>query len=389
MKIKFDFKNFFRTFLKDIIRGQKGQQPDWFLVGIIGFLTLFGLVMLSSAGAAVGWEKFHDSYYHVKHQLLFGFLPGVVLFVIFSRLDYYRLKSLAFPALVASIILLVLVFIPGIGAQWGTSKSWINILGFSLQPSEVVKLTFLIYLVSWLSAKEERHLRDLQSGFMPFMFVLMIITALLVFQPDTGTMIIIVSTSLFIYFVAGGRWAHLAWLSAAGMGALWLLIKMSPYRAQRLTTFLHPELDPQGIGYHINQALLAVGSGGFFGRGFGHSRQKFAYLPEVAGDSIFAVIAEELGFVLSAALVFVFILLIYRGFRLAQNCRDPFGRLLVIGIISWFAIQAFLNIGGVIGILPMTGVPLPFVSYGGTAMMASLAAAGILVNISKQVNTNE
>lgn len=375
-----------KNFIKDIIRGQKDQQPDWYLVCLIGFLVLFGLVMLSSAGVAASWEKFGDSYWHVKHQIMFGLLPGILLFIIFSRLDYYRLRQLAVPFLVASVLLLVLVFIPGVGAGYGTARSWINFFGFSLQPSEIVKLTFLIYLAAWLSARGEKHLKDFQYGFMPFLFVLMIIILLMVFQPDFGTMSIIVVTSLIVYFVAGGSLLHLAWLSLAGIGGLWLLIKVSPYRAARLTTFLHPELDPQGIGYHINQALLAVGSGRFWGRGFGHSRQKFAYLPEVAGDSIFAVIAEELGFLFSVGLVVLFLLLLLRGLKLAKNCRDPFARFLVVGIITWFVVQAFFNIGAIIGIMPLTGIPLPFISYGGTALMMTLAASGILVNISKQVN---
>lgn len=375
-----------KDFLQRIILGRKNQQPDWYLVGLIMFLTIFGLIILSSASVAAGWEKFGDSYWYIKHQILFGFLPGIALFIFFSRFDYYRLKYLAAPFLIVSVILLVLVFIPGIGAGYGSARSWINVFGFSLQPAEIVKLTFMIYLAAWLSTRGERHLKDLHYGFLPFLFVLMIIIILMVLQPDFGTMAIIVFTSLIVYYIAGGSLIHLSWLTAAGISGLWLLIKISPYRAARLTTFLHPELDPQGIGYHINQALLAVGSGGFWGRGFGHSRQKFAYLPEVAGDSIFAVVAEELGFLISVAVVIIFILLLVRGLKMAKNCRDPFGRLLIVGIITWFVIQAFFNIGAIIGILPLTGIPLPFISYGGTSLMMVLAASGILVNISKQTS---
>ncbi len=377
---KFQIKEFFR----DIIRGQKDKQPDWYLIGLIGFLVLFGLIMLSSAGVASGFKNFGDSYFHVKHQIIFGLIPGFVLFVLFSRLDYYRLKELAAPFLIATIVLLVLVFIPGIGAEYGTAHSWINFFGFSLQPSEIVKITFLIYLVAWLSARGEKKLKDLKAGFLPFVFVLLIIMVLIILQPDFGTMSIIVITSLIVFFVAGGSLLHLTWLSIAGLGGLWLLIKTSPYRAARLTTFLHPELDPQGIGYHINQALLAVGSGGILGRGYGHSRQKFAYLPEVAGDSIFAVVGEELGFFMCVAVVIAFVMLALRVFKMANHISDPFGRLLAIGIVTWFVVQAFLNIGAIIGILPLTGVPLPFISYGGTSLMMCLAASGILVNISKQ-----
>ncbi|MFA6918578.1 MAG: putative lipid II flippase FtsW [Patescibacteria group bacterium] len=360
------------------------NEPDWYLVGTILFLTAFGLIMLCSAGVAVGWQKFHDPYYYFKHQLLVGVIPGLILMFLFSKFDYRKLKNYAPGLLLFSIALLVLVFIPGIGASWGTSRSWIYIFGFSIQPSEIVKLTFLLYLASWLSSKEESHLKNFQYGFVPFLFVLGIISLLTVLEPDTGTMMIIILMSLSVYFTAGGKVLHLTWLGVLGAGALALLIKFSPYRGERFTTFLHPELDPLGTGYHINQALLAVGSGGWFGKGYGHSIQKFNYLPEVTGDSIFAVVSEELGFIFASIIVAVFIFLAIRGLKLAQRCEDTFGKLLVVGIISWFAFQAFFNIGAMVGILPLTGVTLPFISYGGTSIMASLAAAGILVNISKQ-----
>jgi len=374
-----------KGFLRDILRGHEDKQPDWKLISIIGFLIVAGLLFLSSAGVAMGFQTFGDVYWHFKHQILFGLLPGMVAFVVMSRINYYRLYDLALPLLLISIGLLVLVYMPGVGAEYGTARSWINVFGFSLQPSEIVKLTFLLYLASWLASKGEKKIRDLQYGFLPFIFVLTIVAMLIIKQPDFGTLSIIVVMSLSVYFVAGGRLVHLAWLTAVGAGALALLVKLSPYRTARLTTFLHPELDPQGIGYHINQALLAVGSGGWFGRGFGHSRQKFAYLPEVTGDSIFAIAAEELGFFICVVIVLAFLYLALRGFKLAQATRDPFGKLLVVGIITWFVFQAFLNIGAIIGILPLTGVPLPFVSYGGTALIMCLAAAGILVNISKSV----
>jgi len=378
VKLKYFFKDLFRQ------RGEK--RADKQLIILISFLTVFGLLMIFSAGVSLGWQKFGDSYWFVKHQILFGLLPGLVFFMIFSKIDYFKLKSLAGPMLLFSIVLLVLVYVPGIGSDFGTSRSWINFFGFSIQPSEIVKLTFLIYLVAWLSEKGEKQLKDLHQGFLPFIIVLLVIMFLIGFQPDTGSMSIIVLTSLVVFFVAGGSLIHLSWLSTLGVIGLSLVIRFSSYRAVRLTTFLHPELDPQGVGYHINQALLAVGSGGLFGRGFGHSRQKFAYLPESAGDSIFAVMAEELGFIVAVALVAVFVILMLRVFKIAQRCNEPFGRLLAIGIVSWFVVQAFINIGAIIGVLPLTGVPLPFISYGGTALMICLAAAGILVNISRQVD---
>ena len=185
-------------------------------------------------------------------------------------------------------------------------------------------------------------------------------------------------------FVAGARWSHILGLAGAGLSGLVLMIVMAPYRAARLMTFLHPELDPQGIGYHINQAFLAIGSGGILGRGLGHSLQKYQYLPEVHSDSIYAIIAEEMGLLFALAIVILLILIIARGFMVAKHAPDQFGRLLVSGIIIWFATQSFLNIGAIVGILPLTGVPLPFISHGGTALMIAMGAVGIVVNVSKQ-----
>lgn len=374
--IREKFRNFFRE--------QKRSSADWYLIGAIWLLIALGLIIISSAGVAAGWQNYQDSYFHLKHQLIFGVLPGLAFFVFFWFFDYKKLEQMAAPMLYLSIGLLVLVFIPGIGGDWGTSHSWLNIFGYSLQPSEIVKLTFLIYLSAWLAQKEAHHFKNISDGLAPFAVVLAIITVLLVLEPDTGTMIIIVAMSLAVYFAAGGRLAHLSWLGVSGIAGLWLIIKLAPYRMDRFTTFLHPELDPQGKGYHINQALLAVGTGGWFGQGYGHSRQKFAYLPEPVGDSIFAITAEELGFFLSSALIALYVFIAVRGLKLSARCRDPFAKLLTVGIITWLTAQAFVNIGGIMGIMPLTGVTLPFISYGGTSMMVSLAAAGILANISKQ-----
>jgi cell division protein FtsW len=374
-----------REKIRHLFHQQAKSQVDWYLIGAIWLLVIFGLIMISSAGVAIGWQKYHDAYWYLKHQLIFGILPGSILFIFFWFFDYKKLEKLAAPMLFVSIGLLVLVFIPGIGVVYNGSHAWINLFGYSsLQPSEIVKLTFLIYLASWLAHKEEHHLKDMNYGFLPFLIVLAIITALMVLEPDTGTMLIIVVMSLAVYFAAGGSLIHLTWLGLAGLGGLWAIIKISPYRADRLTTFLHPEQDPQGIGYHINQALLAVGSGGWFGLGYGHSRQKFAYLPEATGDSIFAITAEELGLFLTSAIIILYVFVALRGLKLAGACRDPFGRLLTVGIIVWLAVQALVNMGAILGLMPLTGIPLPFISYGGTAMMVSLAAAGILANISKQ-----
>lgn len=361
----------------------RGHQPDYFLVGIIAVMVLFGLTMLSSAGAPMSYQKFGDPYYFVKHQIISGLIPGLILFYFFSRFHYERFKKIAFLLLIGSVVLLTLVFIPGLGVVYNNSRSWLNIFGFSVQPAEVVKLSFLIYLAAWLNGRGERRVQDFRTSFLPFICSLGIISFLMLLQPDLGTLSIIVISSVVVYFVGGGSIKHLAMIAGAGVIGLLALVKIAPYRMNRFTAFLHPEGDPQGITYHLWQALIAVGSGGFLGLGLGHSRQKFSYLPEVTGDSIFAVIGEELGFVITSLFVVLLLLFAYQGIKLAKNAPDKFSRLLVVGIISWLIFQSFINICGMLAILPMTGVPLPFVSSGGTALMMSLAAAGILVNVSR------
>lgn len=360
------------------------RSPDYTLIAIIGILVVFGLAMLSSATAPFAYQKFEgDSYWFVKHQILHGLLPGLVLFLLLMRLDYRKLKPLALPMLFVNIVLLILVFVPSLGASYGTAKSWLVIGGFSIQPSELVKLTFLIYLALWLERRAGGAVKNFYYSFLPFLFWLGLVALLIALQPDTGTSFVFVIMAVMVYFLARGKISHLLSVIVIAVGGLMILVKQAPYRMERLTVFLHPELDPQGIGYHINQALLAVGSGGFFGRGFGQSRQKFQYLPEIAGDSIFAVIAEELGFLFSFALVALFLYLLYRGFRVAQRAPDEFGKFLAAGIVCWFVMQAFLNIAAMLGLMPMTGIPFPFISYGGTALMATLAGAGVLVSISR------
>jgi len=364
------------------------KQPDWVFLGIVSAIIFFGLIMLTSASGPNGYEKFGDSFYYIKHQLIFGLIPGIAGLILFMKIPYKKWRDHAFTLLLISVGLLLLVFIPGIGSEFGTSRSWISVFGlFSIQPAEIVKLTFLFYLAAWLELRGRSRVSDVYSGFLPFMLALGSIMLLMILQPDIGTMSIIVAMSLVVYFVAGAPLIHLGGLVAGGVVLFALLIKLAPYRAARFTTFLHPELDPQGIGYHINQALLAIGSGGFFGLGYGHSRQKFQYLPEVFGDSIFAVVAEELGFVLSCVLIFLFLALLWRGLRIAVTAPDKFGQYVVIGIISWFVIQAFVNIGSMVGLLPMTGVPLPFVSYGGTALAISMIGIGVILNISRYCKT--
>ena len=358
--------------------------PDYVLIGTLALIILFGLMMLSSASSVQAFQKFGDSYYFFKNQLLRGLIPGLIAFYFASRIDYRTWKKYAFGLLIASVVMLILVFIPGLGVSYGKAQSWLKIGPIGFQPTEIVKLTFLIYLATWLEKRGERGLKDPQYGLLPFLFAIGLISFLILAQPDLGTLMIVIAISLIIYFMAGAPGKYILWIFIGGLVIAFIAIQVAPYRLDRFTAFFNQEADPQGIGYHISQAKLAIGSGGFLGLGIGKSRQKFNYLPEVYGDSIFAVIAEEMGFLFSIILIGLFLTLTIRGLKIGRASPDNLGRLLAVGIISWFTLQTFINIGAMAGLLPLTGIPLPFISYGGTALTVSLFAAGILVNISKQ-----
>ncbi len=376
-------QGFFQSLSATLFRRSEGA-PDYYFVGGFFVLLIFGLIMLSSASSVMSFQNFKTSYFYITHQLLNGFLPGLLALWIASRVDYHVLKKFAFPLLLISIVLLILVFVPGIGFGYAGAHRWIHVGSFIFQPSELVKLTFLIYIAAWLSNKGEKMIQHFSYGFMPFMVLLGSIGLLIMAQPDMGTMGVIVMIAFSMYFVGGASMKHVAMAGLAGIGAFAVLVNVASYRLQRFMTFLHPELDPLGVGYHINQALLAVGSGGIFGRGFGHSRQKFAYLPEAMTDSIFAVIAEELGLLFCVLFIVLIVFLAMRGFKIARRAPDSFGMLMAVGIVSWFTFQAFINIGAMLSLLPLTGIPLPFVSYGGTALLVAMTAVGILINISRQ-----
>jgi len=365
----------------------KENKTDYILLSYFGILLAFGLIMLTSASSPVGYERFGNAYFFIKNQLLHGVLPGLILFLILAKVDYHILKRYASWIFVGMILLLVVVFIPGLGSNYDTNAhSWINIFGLSFQPSEFAKLGMIIFMAGLLS-NMGRDIENFKQGFLLSLGIGFIPISLVILQPDIGTVSILFSILFAMLFLSGAKWSHILSLAGVGLSGLVLMVVAAPYRAARFMTFLHPELDPQGIGYHINQAFLAIGSGGFFGRGLGHSLQKYQYLPEVHSDSIFAIIAEEMGLLFAVAVIVLLILIIFRGLKLAKNAPDQFGRLLAGGIIIWFAVQSFLNIGAIVGVLPMTGVPLPFISHGGTALMVAMGAVGILTNISRESRT--
>ncbi len=358
-------------------------RADYVWLSYFGAWLLFGLLVLSSAGVGVGLDLFHDPYFFIRRQLLYGVLPGLVLFWLGARIPYTVWHKKAPLIFASSLVLLFLVWIPGLGTSFDKhAQSWLAISGFSFQPAEVAKLALIIFLAYYLQRKGT-GITSWEAGFVPTLVVACAPVLLILLQPDLGTALIFLGIIIAMLYVAGARLAHLGSLVAVGMVGVLLMAFMSPYRFGRLMTFMHPELDPLGIGYQINQGFLAIGSGGWLGLGLGHSRQKFQYLPEVQADSIFAVAAEELGFIITASLIILFVLIVRRGLHIARIIPDQFARLVIVGILAWFMTQSFLNIGAMVGLLPLTGVPLPFISHGGSALLVSLAAVGILTNISK------
>jgi cell division protein FtsW len=365
------------------MRALKQQPTDRLFLGLIIGLSLFGLAMLLSASGPVAFQHYSDPLFFFRRQILLGLLPGSLAFLVISRIDYRRLEPFAFPALIAALCLLVLVFIPGIGLKLGGSNSWIRIAGMSFQPSEFVKVALLVYAAAWLAKRGEKEGRTLEGG-AAFLGALGAVILLLVLQPDTGSMSVIAGTSLLMYFSAGAPLSLFTGLVVLGAAGIALLVKITPYRAERFMTFLHPELDPQGLGYHINQAFLAIGSGKFFGLGYGQSRQKYLYLPEVEGDSIFAVMAEEMGFFMTLLFIAALGLLIWKCFQIGRGARDSFGKYLAIGVGCWIGVQAFVNIASMTGLMPMTGVTLPFVSYGNSSMLSLFVGLGLVASVQRR-----
>lgn len=352
------------------------------LLLLVCSLTLFGLLMVTSASSVVAEQFRGDQYAFLKHQLIFGVAAGVVAFLVGYTVPYRWWRRMALPAILLALGLLVLVFVPGVGARYGAAARWIVLGPLSIQPTELTKVSFIVYLAALLEKKGEA-VRDFRKSVVPFVVLVLTIGTLVALQPDMGTLFIITAIAGVMVLAAGFRWHHLLLMALSGTAIFGLLFTAARYRLARLIAFLHPELDPRGIGYQINQALLAVGTGGWLGLGLGRSRQKYLYLPEPATDSIFAIIAEELGLIGSWAVLAAFVVLAYRGYRIALASPDVFGRLLAAGITGWLVLQAFVNIGAITGLLPLTGVPLPFISYGGSALVSVLFASGVLLNISK------
>ncbi len=358
------------------------KKPDYILLGTIIITLLLGLAALLSASVAESQKDSGGIYSYFIHQLIYGVGIGIIFGFIAYKVHYKKLRPLALPILLISLFFLILVFVPQVSSESGGAKRWISIYGFTFQPSELAKLAFIIYLAAWLEARRKTF-KNWNASFVPFLIIVSILGGLVAFQPDLGTLGIISLTAASIYLVAGASLAQMGAIVVSGIGLLAALIKIYPHKMDRITSFLNSSHDPLGISYQINQALLAVGSGGLLGVGLGKSVQKYSFLPEPMKDSIFAVWSEEAGFLGAIFLIGLFLVIAFRGLRIARRSKDRFGQLVAVGITFWMISQAFVNIGSMIGLLPLTGIPLPLVSYGGSSMVVTLAGFGVLLNISK------
>ncbi len=361
---------------------KKTSSPDYVFIAFVLVLIAFGLVMLTSASSDLGKARFGDSYYYLVHQILYGLVPGIIGFFATFLIYYRRFEKWSMPILAISILFLLLIFTP-LGFSAKGSDRWIQLGSFTFQPAELLKFSFFAYLAAWISRKKERN-KSLSEGFLPFLLITGFIMTLIILQPSTSIAILILAAALFTYFTAGAKIKFLAVALLIALVAIGLVVYFTPYRLERVMTFFRPSAANElSSGYHINQALIAIGSGGFTGVGYGQSTTKLHYLPEPIGDSIFAVLGEELGFLGTMAFILIFLMFIWRGLRIAKEAPDSFGRLVVVGFITLICLQAFVNIAAISGILPLTGMPLPFVSYGGTALAVLLTMCGMMVNISR------
>ena len=361
--------------------------PDYLLLTTVIMLCVIGLIAVYSASYALGAAEFKDANYFIKKQA-FAFVLGIIAMTIATVLDYRILMRLSPLIMFVALVALALVLVPGIGVEQNHARSWIAIGPLPpLQPSEFAKLAVLIYLSAWLAAKGDL-LHDLALGVIPFVSMVGIVGALIILEPDVGTALIIAAITGTLFFIAGAKLIHVVTLAASGLLMLTVLILSGGYRMDRITAFTSAESDPTGVGFHALQLMVAFGSGGFGGLGLGVSRQKFFYVPGAHTDGILAIIGEELGYIGVFLVMSLLLLLLYRGWVAVRDATDQFGSLLAVGILAWIAFQSLVNIGGVARLMPLTGIPLPLISYGGTSLIATMGAIGILLSVSRYTRTD-
>jgi cell division protein FtsW len=360
------------------------RRPDYVLLAAVLALTAVGLLAVYSASFAIGMNDYHNPNYFIVKQAISAVI-GLGLMFALMRIDYRYLRNLSPLIMLVSLLLLLVVLVPHVGVNSNGARRWIAIGPLPpLEPSEFAKLAMIIYIAAWLSAKGEQ-LQDVSLGLVPFVMMVGLIAGLILLEPDMGTAVVIALTTMTMFFVAGASLRHVLTLLLAGLLGGLLLILVEGYRSSRLLIFLNPEKDPAGAGFHIIQLLIALGSGGLHGLGLGASRQKFFYVPGAHTDGIFAIIGEEVGLIGALVVIALFALLVWRGFRAAFRAQDNFAALVAVGVTCWIGYEAVINIGGITRSMPMTGIPLPLISYGGSALMATLAAVGILLNVTTRL----
>jgi cell division protein FtsW len=355
--------------------------PDLWLFGVVLALVLLGVVMVYSASAIIAADRFGDPFFFLKKQLFWAVLGSGLLWAAL-RLDYRRLERLVVPLLVVSIALLVLVLVPPFGQAINGTRRWFRIGPLSFQPVELAKFALVLYLASFLT-RRAAALRSFWQGLFPILLVAGTMAMLTLVQPDLGNSLALVVLTLVLAYLAGARVKHMAWVAAAALPLVALAVALKPYRWRRMVAFVNPWDDPQGSGFQIIQSFLALGSGGLTGRGLGGSKQKLFYLPEPYTDFIFAIVGEELGLIGAVCVIALFAVLIWRGLRVGLRAPDPFGSYLALGLTVMLATQTLVNLGVVMGALPTKGLPLPFVSFGGSALLMTMFSAGVLLNISQ------
>lgn len=364
------------------MKDSKPKSIDTVLLLLIILMVTGGFLIFSSASLGLMARAGADFASVASGQFFFGIIGGSIALFLTSNIYYRHWRKYAFYLFLFSLIATLAVFIPELGASHGGATRWLD-LGFTtVQPSEFLKIGFVIYLATWLSGVHD-NISQFKYGLFPFVGIVGLIGFILLLQPDTDTFLIMAAAGLAMYFAAGAKWKEIFIIIFAGILTLAVVAMARPYVMDRITTFLDPAADPLGSGYQIQQSLIAIGSGGITGRGLGQSIQKFQYLPEPIGDSIFAVYAEEFGFIGTVLLIVSFVFITLRGYKIATDAQDIFGTLLVVGFMTLLILQAFLNIAAMLGVAPLSGLPLPLISHGGTSLMATLAALGIVLNVSK------
>ena len=360
------------------------KKYDKLLLASVIIISLFGALMIYSSSYVWAEYKFNDPYKYLKSQSIF-LIFGYIIMIIISKFPYQKYKKLSNIIFGICFLMLILVLIPGIGTVRNGSRSWFGIGGLGIQPSEFTKLGLIIFTSKYLS-NNSRDLKDIKKGVFPILTILVLVFALIMLEPDFGTGVVIVMTIVTLLFISGVKMNFFIKIGIIGIIGIVVLILIAPYRLERILSFINPWTDPLGSGFQIIQSLYAIGPGGLLGLGFGNSIQKHFYLPEPQTDFIFSIISEEFGFPGVLIISSLFITIIYRGFKIAMNCEDLFGKYVAFGITFGLAFQTMLNLMVVVGLIPVTGVTLPFLSYGGSSLLISLTSMGILLNIGKQNN---